>query len=100
VPRIKLTGYLLAESHPVGGPKAVFFRNLGFNEQNVRLLEEQLLEIARNEVVKNMLSSAHGTKYVIDGPLETESGGEVTIRTVWIIEHTSEQPRFVTAYPV
>jgi hypothetical protein len=68
VPRIKLTGYLLAESHPVGGPKAVFFRRLGFDEENAQLLEAQLLKIARNEVVKSVLSSAHGTKYVIDGP--------------------------------
>ena len=36
VPPEKLTGYLLALAHPVGGPKARFFRAHGFDETTRR----------------------------------------------------------------
>ncbi len=54
----KLTGYLLAETHSVGKSKARFFRGLGFNESNVSLLEQELLHIARSQVVTETISTA------------------------------------------
>jgi hypothetical protein len=42
----KLTGYLLSETHSVDKLKAKFFRELGFDEENVAILEKELLKIA------------------------------------------------------
>jgi hypothetical protein len=99
VPLRKVTEYLLSESHPVGSSKAGFFRRLGFHDDNVRLLENGLLAIARDEDAIEVTSSPHGIKYVVDGRIEAPRGGMVVVRTVWIIEAEEGRPRFVTAYP-
>lgn len=99
VDREKLLGYLLSTGHPVGRFKARFFRSLGFNESNVTFLEQQLISVAQSEEVIEAMSSPHGTKYVIEGTLETPSGRRARVRTVWIVERDRKQPRFITAYP-
>ncbi len=99
VPREKLTDYLLALAHPVGGPKASFFRAHGFGEPNLAELETGLLTIARAVRVESK-QGPHGTKYVADGDLPTPRGTVVRIRTVWIVEPTQPHPRFITAYPL
>ncbi len=99
VPREKLAGYLLSSAHPVGSAKARFFRGFGFNEQNLGLLEAGLLLVARTSEVAATTETPYGTKYEIDGDLETPLGRKVTIRTVWIIEAGEQNPRFVTAFP-
>ena len=96
----KLLSYLLSEAHAVGKSKARFFRGFGFNETNVKLLEQGFLKIAQTEPVDAVVTSSHGVKYVIDGLLQTPKGDPVQVRTVWIIEAGQEDPRFVTAYPV
>lgn len=99
IPRQKLTHYLLADAHPVGGTKAGFFRRCGYHEGNLELLESQLLEIARNEPVKDVVSSPYGVKFVIEGALATPRGFSTQVVTVWIIENEMSDPRLVTAYP-
>jgi hypothetical protein len=98
-PLRKLTDYLLSETHLVGSSKAGFFRKLGFDDDNVRLLENHLLTIVRDEDVAEVASSPHGIKYVVDGRIEAPRGGVVVVRTVWIIESDRGRARFVTAYP-
>ena len=100
IPPIKLTAYLLSETHSVGRSKARLLRSLGFNENNVSLLKQGLIAIAHSEDVKEVISSPHGVKYIIEGLLQTPVGGSIRIRTIWIIEKGQERPRFVTAYPV
>jgi hypothetical protein len=99
IPLSKLTDYLLSEPHIVGRSKAKFFRALGFKETNIEILERGLLTIVRNENVVEEISSPHGTKYVIDGTLQTPIGKNISIRTVWIIDKGQDRPRFVTAIP-
>lgn len=98
VPPDKLTGYLLALAHPVGGPKARFFRAYGFDETNAAELEAGLLAIARSADAE-ATESPHGTKYVADGQLLTPSGRSVRVWTVWIVDPTDPRPRLITAYP-
>ncbi len=98
--RKKLEFYLLSEVHTVGKSKAKFFRNIGFNETNIGDLEQSLLKIGRTREVNEMVLSLHGTKYVIDGPLQAPSGRFLSVRTIWIIDPGSAAPRFVTAYPL
>jgi hypothetical protein len=99
VPLPKLTEYLLSETHAVGRSKAKFFRSLGFNETNTAILEQQLLIIAHNQAIVEVTTSTHGTKYVVDGMIETPAGNSVRVRTIWIIEVGQDRSRFVTAYP-
>ena len=99
IPPSKLIGYLLSETHPVGRSKAKFWRALGFDETNVEVLERGLIAIAQSEEEKEIVSSPHGVKYVIEGILRTPAGNPVQVRTVWIIDTGQDRPRFVTAYP-
>jgi hypothetical protein len=95
----KLTDYLLSESHAVGKSKAKFFRELGFNQENVAILEQQLLNLAYFQDVTETITTVHGIKYVIVGTINSPSGKIVNILTVWIIDVGHENPRFVTARP-
>lgn len=99
VPLLKLKTYLLSETHPIGKSKARLLRSVGFTEDNATLLKECLLAIAQSEEVRNVIESAHGVKYIIEGRVQTPSGGDIGVRTVWIIDKGHERPRFVTAYP-
>lgn len=99
IPKEKLTNYLLSETHATGKFKARFFRNLGFDESNVELFENAIRKIAK-QPAKETLTSPFGTKYVIDGEVETPSGEVVQLRTVWIIEEGQKRARFITIYPV
>lgn len=99
IPLPKLTEYLLSETHAVGRSKAKFFRMHGFTEYNVEMLEEGLLAIARSEPTIEVNPSPYGTKYVIEGSMETPNGAFIRVRTVWIIEAEEDRPRFVTAHP-
>lgn len=100
IPSPKLHDYLLSRTHSVGRWKAGFFRALGFDETNLDLLERRLIAIANSENVKDVVVSAHGAKYIIEGSLQTPVGSLVQVRTVWIIDAEQDRPRFVTAYPV
>lgn len=100
IPPRKLLDYLLSLSHPVGGPKARFFRSAGFDDANVSALERGLIEIACSGEVSEVEQTTHGTKYAVEGTLKTPDRGPKIIRTVWIIESGGEGPRFVTAYPL
>lgn len=95
----KLTDYLLSESHAVGKSKAKFFRELGFSQDNVAILEQELLKLACFEDVTETITTVHGIKYVIIGTINSPNGKIVNILTVWIIDIGQENPRFVTARP-
>lgn len=94
----KLTTYLLALSHPVGGSKARFFRAHGFCDENVDLLAERLRRFAGGRP-SSVRANPYGTKYVVAGDLQTPRGTVVQIETVWIVEPPDDRPRLVTAYP-
>jgi len=99
IPREKLVDYLLSTTHSVGSAKAKFFRGFGFGDHNIELLEEGLLLIARTSEIRDMVESGFGSKYTVDGTLQTPSGAVISVRTVWILEAGEADPRFVTAYP-
>jgi len=100
IPSPKLHNYLLSKIHSIGKWKAEFFLSLGFDATNVDELERHLIAIAHSEDVSEVISSAQGTKYVVDGLLQAPDGRSVQMRTVWIIDVGEDRPRFVTAYPL
>ncbi len=100
IPPSKLLDYLLSETHPIGKSKSKYLRSLGFNEKNIGLLTQGLINIAQSEEVKEVISSPHGIKYIINGVIQTPVGRSAKMRTVWITDKGQIRPRFVTAYPI
>jgi hypothetical protein len=99
VPKEKIKEYLLSLTHPVGYSKAIFFREIGYNESNYELLEEALLDIARNSEVVEIENMTFGSKYVLEGSINSPLNIIKIIRTVWIVEVNHPRPRFITGYP-
>lgn len=99
VPKEKLLGYLLSETHPIGKFKAKFFRKLGFNETNVEKLEQYLLSIAQTNEIDEMKETPFGINYTIKGFIKFPHHIGATIKTIWFIESGTMKPRFVTAIP-
>ncbi len=100
VDREKLTDYLLCVSHPDGASKAEFFARLGFRLEDWAALADALRRHGAHGGVVNTVDSAYGTRYAVDGPLETPDGRNPLVRTVWIVEKGSARPRLITAHPL
>lgn len=98
--RDKITEYLLCTSHPDGGSKAAFFAKFGFKMENWKILAESLRKQGVSNPVVKIMESAYGTRYNIDGLLETPDGRNPKVRTVWIIEKEKTVPRLITAHPL
>lgn len=99
VPERKVRDYLLAVEHPVGGPKAAFFLMHGFRREEAQLLRLRLKELASEGTVSETIPTRYGKKYVVDGSVETPSGGRVRLRSVWMVRKGGQLPRLVTVYP-
>lgn len=98
VDRSKISDYLLCESHPDGRSKAVFFARVGFKLEQWERLSDALVAIATSNPVKRVVESAHGTRYIVDGPIKAPDGRTPVVHTIWIVE-AQRPPRLVTAYP-
>lgn len=97
----KVAEYLLNASHPDNGGKAQFFQALGYSNADPSQLAGALRSVAVTGNVVSQVTSEHGNKYVVDGPLRSllELPKDRVVRTVWIIELGDDAPRLVTAYP-
>lgn len=100
MPRAKIAGYLLSDSHPSGRAKAVFFCRFGFSAEAWELLAEALKRHAAEYEVAGIEESPFGKRYVIEGPLRSPDGRDPPVRAIWFIESGKDAPRFVTAYPL
>lgn len=100
VDREKITDYLLSTSHPDGASKAVFFSSYGFRSENWEVFAEALRKHGKSHPVVKVVDSSYGSRYSVEGEIETPDGRNPEIRTVWILERESTAPRLVTAYPV
>ena len=95
----KIRDYLLSSVHPIGRFKSVFFRSLGYSQDDSYLLEAGLRAHIRDFDVVRTQRNPYGTKYVVSGTLIGPSGAAAVIITVWIVLDGEGAPRFVTAYP-
>lgn len=100
IPKEKITGYLLSDTHRDGKTKAIFFNRFGFSLNNWQELAKALLKHARENQISKTELSKFGTKYVIDGSLSTPQKKLPMIRSIWFIEGGKNTPVFVTAYPL
>jgi hypothetical protein len=95
----KIRDYLLAHDHPVGRFKAAFFEALGYTRNDWQRLQQDLLALASSAEAVPGQPSAFGPKYEVRGTIQTPSGRQAEIVTVWIILAGESAPRFVTAFP-
>jgi len=100
IPEPKISGYLLADDHPSGRSKALFFNNLGFGKDEPAALRRALLQHAAGNEVSSIRQTSFGTKYLIDGRISGPTGTAAAIRSVWFIEVGERGPRLITAYPL
>jgi hypothetical protein len=100
VQKRKIVDYLLSEASEEGSSKAAFFARFGFSVAEWERLADALQVHAVENDVTRVLSSRHGNKYIVEGPLAAPDGREPFVRVVWIIEKGDDQPRLVTAYPM
>lgn len=99
IERGKIADYLLNDAHPDNGGKALFFISLGFSQNEWEALAAAFRKMAVEFSIAKRVESAHGSKYVVDGYIETPGGQKALVRTVWIVDRGLEIPRLVTAYP-
>ena len=100
VERKKIVEYLLSSSHPDGSAKERFFIRFGFSSEKWKIFAQALKEHSRTHDVGASIESRHGTRYSVDGRLETPDGRNPKVRTVWVLAKRSKSPRLVTAYPI
>ncbi len=96
----KVVDYLLSFSHPSGRHKAAFFGGFGFSASSWRVFAGALLRHATQHEAAIADASPFGTRYTIEGELDSPDGRRPFIRTVWFVERGKDVPRLVTAYPV
>lgn len=96
----KVLYYLLSETHPIGKHKARVFTQYGFSRENWEVLAATLRQHALDNPLVQTDSTPYGTRYVVEGTIDTPSGRPLLLRTVWFSETPSNPPRLVTAYPL
>jgi len=99
-PREKLVAYLLSATHSQGRHKAAFFAEFGFSTENWEKLADSLKRHAEEHPVVKVETTNFGTRYVVEGIMETPDGRFPYIRTVWFVAEGEQIPRFVTSYPI
>ncbi len=96
----KVIDYLLNKEKSRG--KAAFFTVMGFEVSRWEVLAQALRTQAVSGTVSSVVESPYGTRYTVDGPIETPDRRSPMprIRTVWVEESTFAEWRLVTAYPL
>jgi hypothetical protein len=87
VPRRKIVDYLLSATHVAGKGKAGFFRAFGFCVADWHPLAKALHEHAQRNEVRRVEPSPFGTRFIIEGIIDTPVGKSPRIRSVWYIDN-------------
>ena len=95
----KIKDYLLSDTHVIGKTKAAFFNSVGYSLNEWQKLQKDLTKVAFQYDVNSEVTTEFGIKYTVDGVIESPSGKEINIRTVWIIDKNKNIPYLITAYP-
>jgi hypothetical protein len=98
VTKEKVCDYLLNLAHPIGGPKAVWFRSLGYTLEDWESLARDLVQVATACESFVCKPSPYGVKYETAGQIAVPPHPSGRVVAVWIVEANS-LPRLVTAYP-
>lgn len=96
---VKLRDYCLSPHHQRGRHKArVFANKLGLTIERAALLQQALLDAARNEEAVTTERDNYGQRYLIDFTMSGPAGQQGMIRSGWIIRCGEDFPRLITCY--
>lgn len=94
----KLREYCLNTNHPRGQHKARVFKSaLGWTVDGAEDVRRGLLEAALHIDANFLGADDYGQRYAIDFVVQGVSG-PVTVRSLWIIRHGEDFPRFASCY--
>jgi hypothetical protein len=96
----KVEGYLLNPTHRYGASKARFFTSFGFRLEDRETPARALREHGQQYEVSSERETGFGSRYEVDGPLNTPDGRSPRVRTVWQLDLGQVAPRLITAYPL
>ena len=100
IERAKIADYLLNPAHRYGASKARFFTAFGFRIEKWERLAEALREHGCRHEVARVRETGFGSRYVVEGELNTLTGRRPQVRTVWQLDAGAVAPRLITAYPL
>lgn len=94
----KLRNYCFNAEHPRGQHKARVFRSaLGWTAEKADDIRHRLLEAVLVEDTAFLGADDYGQRYAVDFPVQGLDA-IVTIRSLWIIRHGEDFPRFTSCY--
>lgn len=96
---VKLHGYLLSATHPVGRFKARFFLALGYMASEWQALEADLRIQHLNQPAEPGPTGLEGQVFAIRAILIGPNGQSADVLSVWFVRAETGIPHFVTAYP-
>lgn len=94
----KLRNYCLNAAHPRGQHKARVFKSaLGWTADQTEDVRRRLLEAALHTDADFLCADDYGQRYALDFAVQGV-GGVATVRSLWIIRHGEDFPRFASCY--
>jgi len=94
----KLRNYCLNAEHPRGQHKARVFKSaLGWTADQAEDVRRRLVEAALHEDAAFLGADDYGQRYALDFAVQG-AGGMATVRSLWIIRHGEDFPRFASCY--
>lgn len=64
------------------------------------MLDQALRRHAADHEIAKTEETPFGTRYVVEGPLQSPDGCNPMVRVVWFVERGETIPRLTTAYPL
>lgn len=98
----KTTKYLLNESHPVGGAKAKFFKDvLGYNSSDSKAFHKNVVSSILDKTPIKSENTKFGLKQTFKTKLIGKNNKEVTANVVVVIQKDNKRTTYkiVTVYP-
>jgi hypothetical protein len=96
----KLRDYCLNQEHDDGKHKARLFSSmLGMTANDSEELRQILLKVVKTHEAQPGRQDKFGQRYTLDFQIEWQNR-KATLRSGWIIEHSSEIPKLTTCYPL
>jgi hypothetical protein len=94
----KLRDYCLSAEHPRGQHKARVFKGvLGWTADQAEDVRQRLLEAVLLENADFLGADDYGQRYALDFYVQG-AGTVTTVRSLWIIRHGEDFPRFTSCY--
>lgn len=99
IPEAKISGYALNKEHPTGKNKAIVFESvLGYNVNNQEHLIKQVKDGLTKYQAKARLETKYGQPFEVSMMIKGINGRYAKVKTGWIIEPGSKEPRLTTIY--